>query len=69
MTEFLLKYFSISFLLILLGIGIKIYLKRTGIGDLRRILGTGVFWLKLAANAFLMVGIFCVIVLIIMIIT
>jgi hypothetical protein len=41
-----------------LGIGIKKYLKKSGIADSRRILGLGVFWLKFSGNALLIIGTF-----------
>jgi len=56
---FFLNFTLISVGMIGLRIGIKIYLKRTGIGDLKRILGLGVFWLKFAGNALLLIGVFC----------
>lgn len=45
-------------LAILAGIGIKIYLKKAGINDLKRILGVGIFWLKFIANTLIILGSF-----------
>lgn len=49
----------VSFLMIGVGIAMKVYLKKTGLSDLRRVLGLGVFWVKFAANALIVIGIFC----------
>ncbi len=54
---FYLEFSIASLTLILLGLGIKKYLRKTGI-DNPRILGIGVFWLKFHANAFLLIGTF-----------
>lgn len=56
---FFIKNILLSLGMIGLGIGIKRYLKKTGIGDARRVLGLGVFWLKFAGNALLIIGGFC----------
>lgn len=56
---FFIKYALISLGMIGLGIGKKRYLKKSGIGDSRRILGLGVFWLKFAGNALVITGTFC----------
>lgn len=49
----------ISLLIIGVGVVIKIYLKKTGLIYLRRVLGVGVFWIKFVANALIVIGIFC----------
>jgi hypothetical protein len=56
---FFIKYTIIALGMIGLGIGIKKYLKKSGIADSRRILGLGVFWLKFSGNALLIIGTFC----------
>jgi hypothetical protein len=62
---FFVKYSLISSLLIVLGVAIKLYLKKAGLVNLNRVLGVGVFWLKFVANALIVIGSFCVIVLVI----
>jgi hypothetical protein len=49
----------ISVLMIGVGVAIKIYLKKTVLSDLRRVLGVGVFWIKFVANALIVIGSFC----------
>jgi hypothetical protein len=51
----------ISMLMIGGGVLIKNYLKKTGLNDLRRVLGVGVFWIKFLANALIVIGFFCLI--------
>ncbi|GCC53498.1 hypothetical protein SanaruYs_37430 [Chryseotalea sanaruensis] len=58
MTEldFYIKPLILTFVLIITGIGIKLYIQRSGI-DNPKILGLNVFWLKFYSNAFLLIGI------------
>lgn len=59
--DYFITFPLISAMLIIVGIGIKIYLKKTGLNDLRRVLGIGVFWIKFFANALIVIGSFCLI--------
>ena len=65
MTEFFIEYFSISFLMISIGVLIKIYLKKNKLSNLNQVLGVGVFWLKFFAYVLIIIGSFCTIILII----
>ena len=65
MTEFFIEYFSISFLMIAIGVLIKIYLKKNKLSNLNQVLGVGVFWLKFFAYVLIIIGSFCTIILII----
>lgn len=66
MDEFyFIKNFSLTISVIVVGIAIKIYLKRVGINDLNKILGVGIFWLKFLANTLIILGIFGLITLLI----
>ena len=51
----------LSVLMIGAGVLIKRYLKKTGLSDLRKVLGVGVFWVKFLGNALIVIGIFCLI--------
>ena len=62
---FLIKYFLESTLLIVLGLMIKLYLKKTKIGDWKRVLSVGVFWLNVTGNVLIIIGAFCLLVLLI----
>lgn len=46
-TEFYIKYGLLSLLFIFGGIGTRIYLRKTGLNDMKRILGMNVYWIKL----------------------
>jgi hypothetical protein len=60
---FFLEVILSSILTTVAGIAIRVYLRKTGIGDSRRILGIGVFVLKLAANVLILIGAFFFIIL------
>lgn len=62
---FFFKYFSISVLMIIVGVATRVYFKKVGLDDLNKVLGVGVHWLKFAANTLIIIGGFCVIVLLI----
>jgi len=55
-VQFYLQYGSIAILFIVGGIAVRIYLKRTGLDDFRRILGLNVYWLKLYATFVIIMG-------------
>ena len=57
MTDNYLKYYIFSLIYILIGYLIKLYLKKTGLNNLNKILGIGVFWLKVFANILIIIGI------------
>jgi hypothetical protein len=60
---FFLEVILSSILTTVAGIAIRVYLRKTGIGDSRRTLGIGVFVLKLAANVLILIGAFFFIIL------
>ncbi len=63
MEEFFIEYFAILVLFIALGIAIKVYFKKTGLGNSKRVLSMSVFWLKFMANSLLIIGSFLFLVL------
>ena len=57
MDGFDFKYLIVGIALTVTGLLINIYLKKTGLNDLRKILGIGIFWLKFWGYAFLIGGV------------
>jgi hypothetical protein len=54
--NFEMLYGLLSIIFILAGIGLQKYLKKTGLGDMQRILGTTVYWLKLQSYFMIIMG-------------
>jgi hypothetical protein len=52
----IIKYGLLSLLIVLGGIVVKLYLKKSGLNDMKRILGVNVFWLKLYSNFAIIMG-------------
>lgn len=51
---YFLKNFALVLIILALGIGAKVYLKKSKLGDTRRVLD--VFWLKLLSTVFIIIG-------------
>lgn len=64
MYEFFVEDFAYSLLFIVLGLSIKWYLKKTGVGDYKRVLSIIAFYFKFVANFLIIVGGFLMILLI-----
>ena len=51
---YFLKNFIIVLAMLSFGIGVKVYLKKTKLGDTKRVLD--IFWLKLLSTVFIIIG-------------
>ena len=65
MQDFFVEYFVFSFLFVGIGILIKVYFKKTGLGNSDRVLSMSVFWLKFIANSLIIIGAFLFVVLVV----